>query len=652
MKKLLSAVTAAVIAATAAIVPHSYEIGIGEVTYVNAASSSAVGLNVEYRTQDEIKAYINEHPYDTNAEAVYDIEPLLTAPYGTGSLSEETLSSALNSLNIARYIAGLSEVTLNSRYTELAQAGAMLNAANGVMTHSPSQPSDMSDELYTLGSNGCGSSNIARGYNNLTSAVISGWMCDGNSVSTMGHRRWCLNPSMGQTGFGQANSFMAMYAFDRSKTTNASGVCWPAQNTPVEFFNDKFPWTISMGYNVNISDITVTLTKLSDSSTWTFTENSSDGQLIVNNEGYGQTGCIIFVPDSISIKDGDTYNVTIDGLPEPVSYDVNFFAATEVGNLDHNIISINVPEQIVVGESAEITVEWSPMAKSRYISVSNIRSDYINLKLESVSKFIVTGIKAGTTSFIVTETNNDGEQVDHEVVLNIVEAGAETTTTPVTTTTTTAKTTTTTTTTAKPTTTTTTAPPVTTSDGEIIYEAEGYVEISQFPDKITYQLGDSLDLTGLRVTLKYYSSDPSQTEPITVYENVDPYDYPDVFIVDASAFDSSQEGECPIYVNCTDEAIREYRIVSVQYFNVTVTNVDTTVETYSYGDANADHDITIADATLIMQWLADSDTYKISDIGRECADVESHGDGVTALDALIIQKFLVSSVTRLPYDGQ
>ena len=276
------------------------------------------------------------------------------------------------------------------------------------------------------------------------------------------------------------------------------------------------------------------------------------------------------------------------------------------------------------------------------------------LRDEELKSYIVTGKKAGTTSFIVIETNNDGEKVEHEVVLNIVEAGAATTTAPVTTTTTTPVTTTTTTTTKPVTTTTTvtttTAPEPVTTTSDVIYEAEGYVEISQFPDKIAYHTGDALDLTGLRVTLKYYSSDPSQTEPIVVYDNVDPYDYPDVFIVDASAFDSSQEGKYPIYVNCTDEAISEYRIVSVQYFSVTVSNVETTVETYTYGDVNTDHEVSIADATLIMQWAADPDTYKISDIGRECADVESHGDGVTVLDALVIQKFLTGAVTRLPYE--
>lgn len=650
MRKFLSALTAAVIAAS---VPCGLNIGITESTYVSAAVSSAEGLNVDYHTQDEIKAYIAEHPYDANADAVYDVEPVLTSPYVTGELSQETLSSALNALNIVRYIAGIGEVSLNSSYTELSQAGAMLNAANGVMSHSPSQPTDMSDELYSFGLSGCRSSNLARGYSNLTTAILSGWMRDSSSLDTLGHRRWCLNPAMAQTGFGQSDSYMAMYAFDRTKTTNASGVCWPAQNTPVEYFNDQYPWSISMGYSVNISDITVTLTRLSDSSVWTFTENSSDGQLIVNNDSYGQQGCIIFVPDGITVKDGDSYNVRVDGLAETVSYDVNFFAATEYGDLDHNIININVPEQIEVGESAEITLEWSPMAKSKAISVSNIRPDYIDLQLESVSKFIVTGKKAGTTSFTVIETNNDGEKVEHEVVINIVEPGSAVTTTtaPVTTTVTSAAATTTTT---KPVTTTTvtttTAAPVTTTSNEVIYEAEGYVEITKFPDKLTYHTGDALDLTGLRVSLKYYSTDPDETEPTTVYDNVDPYDYPDVFIVDTSDFDSSKEGKCSITVKCTDEAVQQYRIVSVQYFQVTVSDVETTVETYSYGDANADHEITIADATLIMQWAADPDTYQLTDIGKQCADVESHGDGVTVFDALIIQKFLVGTISQMPYE--
>ena len=57
-----------------------------------------------------------------------------------------------------------------------------------------------------------------------------------------------------------------------------------------------------------------------------------------------------------------------------------------------------------------------------------------------------------------------------------------------------------------------------------------------------------------------------------------------------------------------------------------------------WGDANGDGDVTIADAVLILQSLANPDNYKLTAQGRINADVIGNGDGVTASDALIIQQ--------------
>ena len=66
-----------------------------------------------------------------------------------------------------------------------------------------------------------------------------------------------------------------------------------------------------------------------------------------------------------------------------------------------------------------------------------------------------------------------------------------------------------------------------------------------------------------------------------------------------------------------------------------------------YGDANGDGEVNIADPTLILQAAADpSITY--SDKGRNNADVNSRGDGVTPADALAIQKFLAGTIEKLP----
>jgi hypothetical protein len=75
-----------------------------------------------------------------------------------------------------------------------------------------------------------------------------------------------------------------------------------------------------------------------------------------------------------------------------------------------------------------------------------------------------------------------------------------------------------------------------------------------------------------------------------------------------------------------------------------------------YGDANGDNDISIADAVIIMQSLANPDMYglkgkdesHIKNIGYINADCYNTGDGITNADALAIQKYMLSLIASLP----
>ncbi|MCD8150794.1 MAG: secretory protein, partial [Clostridiales bacterium] len=204
----------------------------------------------------------------------------------------------------------------------------------GTLNHHPEQPSVMDDETYEICYTGDSSSNISAGRNTLASMLL-GQVSDSSSsnIATVGHRRWILNPAMGETGFGfvQTSSgykyYSAMYAFDESNTdAEYYGVTWPAQNMPVEYFSSTDPWSLSIGDDIDSSVTEVTLTRISDGKTWTFSEDSADGDFYVNNGYYGYFSCIIFRPDDITYSDGDQFAVTITGLDEEVSYQVNFFS--------------------------------------------------------------------------------------------------------------------------------------------------------------------------------------------------------------------------------------------------------------------------------------------------------------------------------------
>ena len=67
-----------------------------------------------------------------------------------------------------------------------------------------------------------------------------------------------------------------------------------------------------------------------------------------------------------------------------------------------------------------------------------------------------------------------------------------------------------------------------------------------------------------------------------------------------------------------------------------------------WGDANGDGDVDMGDVVLIMQSLANPNKYTLGDPGIYNADVSEAGGGITANDALAIQKYLLGAVNKLP----
>ena len=72
-----------------------------------------------------------------------------------------------------------------------------------------------------------------------------------------------------------------------------------------------------------------------------------------------------------------------------------------------------------------------------------------------------------------------------------------------------------------------------------------------------------------------------------------------------------------------------------------------------YGDANCDGEVDISDAVLIMQSLANPEGFKLTEQGKNNADVVNRGDGVTTNDALAIQMIGINLLKQedLPVDS-
>ena len=305
--------------------------------------SFSVYVMVDYvkePTQDQIKSYYKSHPFNYYKSISYEEQPGIS-PYRAGKVSEESLLDGLNALNFVRYIAGLPAVEIDKELSYYAQAGCVLLAKhNGELNHHPSQPSGMPDDFYEDGYQGTSSSNLSYRLMSLSANVITGYMDDGDAsnIDSVGHRRWCLNPQMGKTGFGYYRGYGAMYAFDDSAEDSytAGYVPWPARQTPYEYFLG--PWSVQFDRNSYASldeDVSVVMTT-SSGKTYAFNSDHADGYFNIDTGGYGDSTAVIFKPTA-SIKRNEKVNVHITGLHRPdgteaeVQYDVEFFSMAGTG---------------------------------------------------------------------------------------------------------------------------------------------------------------------------------------------------------------------------------------------------------------------------------------------------------------------------------
>lgn len=347
---------------------------------VAADTAKSGDLTAQKPTIQQIQeAYQAVAPTTTNR---FSEEPSITAPYSTGALTEEYLQNGLTFLNYVRYLAGLPSVQMTEGKNETAQYGAVLLAANDVLTHYPAQPADMDDAFYERGSDATSSSNLSMGYSSLQGA-ITGQMSDSssaNNLSCVGHRRWLLNPTLLHVGFGAAESasgrvYTDIPVFNRSGAgVEYQFIAWPASGyMPNHLMASQVPWSVTLNPSIYeiplIDELTVTLKRRVDGASWTFDSTTSDSPsenayICIETSGYGVNNAIIFRPplEDISNYIG-TYTVTLDGLKNnqgedaSFTYDVTFFDI-DTGSTEHSH-SYGDPERVWSSDYQECNLEFT-----------------------------------------------------------------------------------------------------------------------------------------------------------------------------------------------------------------------------------------------------------------------------------------------------
>ncbi len=337
-------------------------------TYSNGVAVYSVSgdTSVPKPSASQILAKYNETA-SVNVTNRFAVQPSVEYPYSIGKLDSNFLNSGYTFLNFYRYCATVGQVTLDTNLCygdEGGQYGAVVLAANDFLTHYPTQPDDMPSDFYNKGYKATTSSNISKrtGYdkNNSFRQSIYGCMNDKNSTSnltSMGHRRWFLNPSLGKVGFGYAesawgSSYIVNKVFDRSATYgDYDFIAWPASGYfPNDIFDTTTPWSVTLNpakFNTSASVLNsavVKITRESDGKSWTITQAYDKTEPVENDMevsyfhvdrgGYAIGNCIIFqIGSSLLGRDAYTgdYNVEITGLkttsgdPAMLKYTVSFF---------------------------------------------------------------------------------------------------------------------------------------------------------------------------------------------------------------------------------------------------------------------------------------------------------------------------------------
>ena len=245
---------------------------------------------------------------------------------GPGS---EIMKKAVRRLMGYRYLCGVpyEGLELVEQMNLEAKCAAKVCEGLGGLTHHPKRNPGLSEEEFELSKKGAARSNIYGGGNVLNS--INAYMDDSDksNIDRVGHRRWCLNPSMLKLGLGSSGKYSAMWVFDKSRLVKDwQAIAYPARGyMPTKFFGARHAWSISFNrrhwYVPAIESLKISirpmekgeLTKVAAKAAVALEPLKLDYKT-VEKSAFGAGACVIFRPQKIDIKPGRRYRVTIEGI--------------------------------------------------------------------------------------------------------------------------------------------------------------------------------------------------------------------------------------------------------------------------------------------------------------------------------------------------
>lgn len=220
--------------------------------------------------------------------------------------------AALRRLMAYRNLCGVEwqSLVLHAPWFPYCDAAAEACKLNGGLSHHPSKPASMDEARFRLAAVGARSSNLASGPM-IRSVDMYMDDSDPSNIDRVGHRRWCLNPRMRKTAFGQSGRYSAMWSFDSSGSApkGMRGVLYPpAGYTPVDLFGSRHAWSVGIlrGGQAKRKDLSIEIFPLDE-------HYLVDGKALeldyvnVARSGYGTGSCLIFRPVGLDVTPGARY---------------------------------------------------------------------------------------------------------------------------------------------------------------------------------------------------------------------------------------------------------------------------------------------------------------------------------------------------------
>lgn len=255
-----------------------------------------------------------------------------------GVLLNAEKQAALNDLNTIRARHGLPAVSYDASGDNQTAQAALMMVANNALNHTP--PTTW--KCYSSdGAAGAGSSNLAMLWSSgSTLSVNSTWAIDGflidQNVSSLGHRRWLLDPFMSTVSFGRVDSNGTVAAAlkvigsasqDLSTYSNLNYVAYPYGDYPASQYtgSDYMSFTViadrtneySNGKSqINLDSASITVKDASGNSL------AISGQ-VTDYAGYGVPNALQWkvtgLQNNVQYTVGIS-NVTVNGVVRSYSY--------------------------------------------------------------------------------------------------------------------------------------------------------------------------------------------------------------------------------------------------------------------------------------------------------------------------------------------